>query len=70
MEINSEEILNKASGHDDRKKISLYLSADLYKKFQKICKTKNAPVSKVLELLLQKFINDAEKGGKSPRGSA
>lgn len=62
MEINSEEILAKASGHEDRKKISLYLSANLYRKFQKICKAKKAPASKVLELLLEQFVKSAEKG--------
>lgn len=65
MEINSEKILDKASGHDDRKKISLYLSADIYKKFQKICKSRKAPASKVMELMLEQFVLDSEKNRSS-----
>jgi hypothetical protein len=43
-----------------RGKISLYLSTDLYTKFQEACG--EVPVYKVIEDFMQEFIDDLKKG--------
>lgn len=60
VEINARAIKEKLELNDDRAKVSLYLSASLYKKFQKACGS--APASRVMEELMEQFIESANDG--------
>lgn len=58
MKINGKAIVKKlAKEKNDRKKVSLYLSSNLYDNFTKACKKNDVPASKVMEELMQSFVN-------------
>ncbi len=65
---NPNEILDKAASFDDRRKTSLYLSAGIYQRLQTICENRNAPISKVLESIIEDFLKKIEKPNKPKSG--
>jgi hypothetical protein len=56
--IDSNSIIDKLTLEDDRCKVSLYLSASLYKRFKKACG--KAPASRVMEELMKSFIENLD----------
>ncbi len=54
MRIDAKAIKAKLSLKDDRTKVSLYLSKELYLQFKKACGV--APASRVMEELMAEFI--------------
>ena len=61
VKINATEIINKVKKvNSDRVRKSLYLSDSLYKEFEKICQKQGVPVSKVMEELINSFIESTK----------
>ncbi len=65
MKIDANRILEKHRTKDDREKTSLYLSKSLYERFKKACGT--APVSRVIEDLMQSFLDNLESKSDSSK---
>lgn len=61
---NPSEILELNASLRDRKKTSLYLSKDVYKQLRFLCKKHHAPISRVLESIILKFLNESGLGEK------
>jgi predicted Zn-dependent protease with MMP-like domain len=63
VRIDPQEILEKLSLEEDRKKISLYLSRTVYERFKSACGS--APASRVMEELMKEFIVGVKRSKKS-----
>jgi hypothetical protein len=59
--IDSKKILEKLETKDDRGAVSFYVSKSLLKRFKKACG--KAPFSRVMEELMQNFIDDVDSQG-------
>ncbi len=57
--MDARKILEKLSLDEDREKISLYLSRNLYGKFKKACG--KAPASRVMEELMKDFVEEVDE---------
>lgn len=62
-DVNGKKILKELEKEkNDRKKVSLYLSGALYKRFVDSCDDNDASASKVMEKLMEQFLESI--GGK------